>query len=551
MAVPGARRLRPCPLGAAVIARRRVAVVSTLTVLVLGAGTSVAAAGVPAAEPLPSEVPALAWAGCGTTAAATAAGVECATADLPMDHDEPEGARVQIAVARVPATDPANRIGSVFVNPGGPGGEFMTYLQRSGAGLFADLNARFDIVAFAPRGVAPSTPAVDCGFSATEGFFSQPAPTPFDVDPAALVASAQEYVDACVANNGEVLEHLSTANVARDMDALRAAVGDDRLTYLGFSYGTFLGATYAALFPDRYRALVLDGAVDPVEYLTDPVSSSTAQAAAFERALDRFAEACAVDQPACSGFGGPDPLLAYDRLLATAEAAPIPAPGYPEDPRPVTADEIRGVTLTLLYAKRLWGLLAAALAAAEAGDASGVRALADQLLYADPASNDRFVAISASEQQWPTDVDAYLERGAAEWAAFPHFWGSFAYSELPWGLWPVQDEDAYYGSYEVPETSPAPLVIGTTYDPATPYAGSVAMVEALGNARLLTMEGDGHTAYGGNSACIDSVTDAYLFDQALPAAGTVCQQEVSVVAPADVPVEASTATQRLAIPLAG
>ncbi|MGY1761478.1 alpha/beta hydrolase [Geodermatophilus sp. SYSU D00779] len=522
-----------------------------MAALVSAAGTTVAGA-VPAAEPLPGSVPELSWAACGTAEEGTAAGVECASADVPLDHDEPDGASIRIALSRVPATDPANRIGSLFVNPGGPGGQFVTSLQRTGAGIFADLNARFDIVAFAPRGVAPSTPAVDCGLDPeTEGFFSRSAPTPFDVDPAALVASAQEYVDACLARNGEILEHLSTANVAQDMDLLRAAVGDDRLSYLGFSYGTFLGATYAALFPDRYRALVLDGALDPEEYLTDPVSLSTAQAAGFERALDRFTEACAVDQPACSGFGGPDPLLAYDRLLATAEAVPLPAPGYPVNPRPVTADDIREVTQTLLYAKRLWGLLAAALAAAEDGDASALRALLDQVVYDDPASTDRFVAISAGEQQWPTDIDTYLERGAAEWAAFPHFWGSFAYAEIPWALWPVQDDDAYYGSYEVPGTSPAPLVIGTTYDPATPYAGSVAMVEALGNARLLTMEGDGHTAYGRNSACINSVTDAYLFGQTLPAAGTVCQQEVPVAAPANVPAEASTATQRLAIPLAG
>ena len=537
---------RPLLSGAAVNARRRVAAVCTLGVLVLVAGTSVAAAEVPAGEPLPGAVPELAWSGCGTTAEATAAGVQCATADLPMDHDEPDGEQVQIALARVPATDPANRIGSLFVNPGGPGSEFVGYLQNAGADQFANLNARFDIVAFAPRGVAPSTPAVDCGIDPeTEGFFSQPSPTPFDIDPAALVASAQEYVDACLANNGEILEHLSTANVARDMDLLRAAVGDEQLTYLGYSYGTFLGATYAALFPDRYRALVLDGALDPVEYLTDPVSLSTAQAASFERALDRFAEACAVDQLACSGFGGLDPLLAYDRLLATAEAAPIPAPGYPEDPRPVTAHEIREVTLTLLYVKQAWGLLAAALAAAEDGDASLLRALADQIVHADPTSNDRFLAISAGEQQWPTDVDAYLERGAAEWAAFPHFWGGFAYAEIPWGLWPVRDEDAFYGPYELLATSPTPLVIGTTYDPATPYSGSVAMVEALGNARLLTMEGDGHTAYGGNSACIDSVTDAYLISAALPAPGTVCQQEVPFVGVDQVPVETSTATQRL------
>ena len=139
--------------------------------------------------------------------------------------------------------------------------------------------------------------------------------------------------------------------------------------------------------------------------------------------------------------------------------------------------------------------------------------------------------------------------GAADWAAFPHFWGNLAYAEIPWGLWPVQDEDAYYGPYDVPASSPAPLVIGTTYDPATPYSGSVAMVEALGNARLLTMEGDGHTAYGGKSPCIDSTTATYLVEATLPAPGTVCQQEVPLVAPSDVPVGAATATLRLGGPL--
>ncbi len=335
------------------------------------------------------------------------------------------------------------------------------------------------------------------------------------------------------------------------MDLLRAAVGDERLTYLGFSYGTFLGATYAALFPDRYRALVLDGALAPEEYLTDPVSLSTAQAAGFERALDRFAEACAVDPPP------PVPASAAPthcwpttgcwrpprRRPSRPRVTPRTAPGHRgRDPRGDPDPALRQAAVGA--ARRSTGRCGGR---GRLGDPSTGRPGRVRR----PRVDRPVFAISAGEQQWPTDVDAYLERGAAEWAAFPHFWGGFAYSEIPWGLWPVQDEDAFTGPYELPGTSATPLVIGTTYDPATPYSGSVAMVEALGNARLLTMEGDGHTAYGGNSACIDSVTDAYLVDGALPAAGTVCQQEVPVVAPTDVPVEASTATQRLAVPLAG
>ena len=512
--------------------------------LVSGAGTAVAGAA-PAGEPPPGTVPQLAWTACGITQDATAAGVECATADLPLDHDEPEGAQVQVAMARVPATDPANRIGSLFVNPGGPGGAVVEYLQVAGSGLFADLNARFDIVGFDPRGVGQSRPAIDCQVDPeTQGLYAGPVPTPLDIDVAAYVARAQDYVDACLTANGDILEHVSTANVARDLDLLRAAVGDERLSYLGFSYGTVVGATYATLFPDGYRALVLDGAVDADEYVDDPLSLSAEQTAGFEMALARFTEACAVDQAACSGFGGLNPYLAYDRLLAAAEAAPIPAEAYPADPRPVTADDIRAVTIRLLYAKQLWGLLGLVLAEAANGDASFARALLDEVFRAESAPGDQYFTITASEARYPQgDLEVYLDRGAESWASFPHFWSNSGYAEIPYALWPVHDEDAFTGPFEASASAPPLLVIGTTYDPATPYAWSQRLADDLGTARLLTLEGDGHTAYGGESACIDSSAATYLVDGTLPAAGTVCRQETVFESP--VPMPATAAAQAL------
>ncbi|MFL6098008.1 MAG: alpha/beta hydrolase [Blastococcus sp.] len=506
-------------------------------------------AGTPA-QPAQPVVPALSWASCATTAVGAAAGVQCATAVLPMDYDEPQGAQVQIALARVPATDPAQRIGSLFFNLGGPGGPAVDYLQAAGAGLLSSLNTRFDIVAFDPRGVGRSTPSIDCKVDQeTQGLLPRPAPTPVTVDAAALVAHAQHYVDACLANNGEILRHVSTANVARDLDALRLAVGDQRLSYIGFSYGTFLGATYAALFPGRYRALVLDGPVDPDRWIHDPVSMSATQLVAFERALGRFLAACAHDQTACSGFGASDPSTAFDALLASADASPIPAPRYTDDPRPVTADDIRSVTAQLLYAKQFWGVLAAALAQAAAGDASLIRQIVDMVVFPpnDPRL-DRFFTISGSEQHWPQNVDAYLARGAREWADQPHFWAQFAYSEIPFALWPIRDADAYGGPFTVAPSSPTPLVIGTTFDPATPYSGAVSTVRELGNARLLTMDGDGHTAFGRNSACIDSATSSYLTAGTLPAPGTVCPQEVPFVAPQLAPSPAGAASGRVALP---
>ena len=512
----------------------RGAVVGSVIAVLVGSGTSVAGA----QAPPPGAAAELPWAGCGLTDVAVTAGVQCASVAVPLDHDDPAGAQVQIALARVPATDPARRIGSLFLNPGGPGGPAVESLQTAGPGRFATLNQRFDLVAFDPRGVGKSRPAIDCLGLPPAGA----PPTRPDVDVDALVADAQRYVSGCIADNGPILAHVSTANVARDLDLLRAAVGDEDLSYLGFSYGTFLGATYAALFPDRFRALVLDGALDPAQYIADPAALSSQQAAAFEEALDRFLAACAADQVACSGFGGADPVTAYDQLLAVAAQTPIPAGRYSPDPRPVTPDVVLAVTARLLYAKQAWGVLASALAEAEAGDASLLRALMASVVERrgpdgtpDPFV-DRFLAITAGERAWPRDVGSYLERGAQQAVEAPHF--GDAYGEVLYALWPVRDEDAYGGPFAVGASAPAPLVIGTTYDPATPYEGAVALTEQLGNARLLTMEGDGHTAYGGNSACIDQATEAYLVDLTLPPEGTVCVQEVPFEAPAPVPADA-------------
>lgn len=536
--------------------------------LVVGTGLVVVATGTTAARaqtgPTPAVLgiaPALAWVPCGLGEEATA-GVECATAPLPLDYDDPGGPQVHIAVARVPATDPVNRVGSLFFNFGGPGASSVDFLQTGGAGFLATLNQRFDLVAFDPRGVGQSSPAIDCRVDQEAiGLGSQPFPTPLDIDVPAFVAKSQAYVDACL-TNGEILAHVSTANVARDLDVLRAAVGDEKLNYLGFSYGTFLGATYASLFPDNYRALVLDGAVDPQKYVHDPSGLGVDQTAGFERAFSRFLEACAADQVACSGFGGPDPRLAFDQLVAAADANPIPAPDYAPDPRPVDGDDIRAVALIAMYAKQFWGELAAILAQTAAGDGSAMRAAVDEAFYGrrpdgtfDPGG-DRFFTIAGSEQRFRSgDVEFYLEQGADAWASFPHFWWNIGYPDVSFSLWPVHDEDAFDGPWTVPAGAPTPLVIGTTYDSATPYAWAEQLTAQLGNARLLTMEGDGHASYGRNSPCIDAATDAYLFDGTLPAPGTVCAQEVPFEAPVPVPAEAATAvstplpTDRFALPL--
>ena len=468
-------------------------------------------------------VPALAWANC-------ADGFQCATAAVPRDYTRPRGPKTNLAVTRLPARNAAQRIGSLFVNFGGPGGTAVDSLHAFGAFLFESLNERFDIVGFDPRGVGQSESPIDCQVNQeTQGVYAQPFTTPERLQ--GFVTRARDLVDACVRNNSETtLRHASTANGARDLDALRAAVGDAKLSYLGFSFGTFLGATYASLFPGNYRALVLDGALDADGYINRPSEHLLVQTAGFERALDRFFEACAANQAACLGFGGSDPHAAFDDLVRRADSSPIPAAG--DDPRPVDGDDLIWAASNAIYAKQLWPALAGALVAARDGDGTLVRQSVNNSYGRNPDGSydpglDRYFALSAIEQRYPSsDVETYLAAGQASWEMFDHAYWNAGYSELPLGLFPIRAQGVFRGPFRASASAPAILVIGTTYDPATPYREAIRLVSQLRNARLLTMRGDGHTAYGGNSACIDAAVDTYLNEGALPAAGTACQQEV-------------------------
>jgi len=506
---------------------RRVRALATLVASCAGAAALLS--GAPAA----SAAPTLKWAACGD-----AEGVECSTATLPMAYNRPAGAKVRIALARVAAKDTEHRIGSLFFNFGGPGGAAVDYLQATaGEGLFDALNERFDIVAFDPRGVGQSTPSIDCRANQeTEGVYSVPFTTPFNLDRNALVGKVRSYLRKCLDNNGPILAHVSTANVARDLDRIRSMMGESKLNYLGFSYGTFLGATYAKLFPNRYRAMVLDGPVDADQYIHRPMQNLYEQTSGFEVAWGRLMQACARDQVACSGFGGDDPWEAFDDLVEQANASPIPADGFTDDPRPVTGDDIITATLYDVYSKFYWGEITYALAQAAAGDGSYIRFLVDSYYgnnldgTFDPGT-DRYFTIGAAEQRYDRhDVGTYLARGDESWGTFPHFWSNAGYVELNYGLWRVRDKDAYGGPWKLSSSQATPLVVATTYDPATPYRGAKRLVRDLGNARLLTMRGDGHTAYGGNSMCIDDAVNAYLVDLTLPAVGTKCEHEVPFTA---------------------
>jgi pimeloyl-ACP methyl ester carboxylesterase len=482
-------------------------------------------AGAPAA---PAAVKAPAWATCATDVP----DVQCATVAAPLDYDRPGGATIDLHVVRVRASDQANRLGVLFFNPGGPGGPAAGYLEAFGRELFPALSERYDLVAFDPRGTGGSEGAIDCRANQeTQGIYSQPFLTPENLDAGALLRKTRGYTRRCVVNNQpDLMAHFSTANAARDMDYLRQALGEQRLNYLGFSYGTFIGATYASLFPRNYDRFVLDGPLDADQYINDPSQGLREQTSGFERALGRFLSACAADQDACSGFGGADPWLAYDALIDKANASPLPATGNTADPRPVDGDDIINATVGELYARQLWGELAYALALAEDGDGSAIRVLSnDAYGRQDDGSYDpgldRYFVLGAVEQRYGDDVDTYLRDGAWSWGQFDHFYFNAGYAELNYGLWTIHDRDAYYGPFDVRPWARTPLVVATTYDPATPYNGARKLVRDLGDARLLTVRGDGHTAYGRTGPCADAAIDAYLLDGTLPAAGTVCAAE--------------------------
>jgi pimeloyl-ACP methyl ester carboxylesterase len=474
-----------------------------------------------------------------------AEGFQCATLEVPRDYAQPEGPTLKVAITRLPARLPARRAGALFLNFGGPGSSTLSILQ-SGAGAFIGArNPTFDIVGVDPRGTGQTEGAVDCRVDQElDGPNAQPFFTPETLDLEALQERSERYIEACVANNDlDLLAYASTANTARDMDAVRSALGDEKLNYLGYSYGTVLGATYASLFPHNYRAMVLDGAVDPDAYMNGSRAEDPAldQLAAFERALGRFFQACAADQKACSEFGGSDPERAFDDLVARAHATPIPAGELP----PVDGDDILTAMVASLYSKAQWQPFAAALAEAQAGDATLLREIADGFYDRAPdgsyePSTDRLFALQVIESSAaPTELETVLARGDESFLRYEHVWWGNAYSELLVDGFPVRAQGVFRGPFRVPADAAPILVVGTTFDPATPYANAERLVSQLDNARLLTMNGDGHGAYLFNSRCIDGAVENYLARGLLPAIGSECQQEVPFALPEAEPSDTS------------
>jgi pimeloyl-ACP methyl ester carboxylesterase len=457
--------------------------------------------------------PKLAWTDCG-------GGFQCVKVEVPLDHDRPSARTIEVALVRRPAADPANRIGSLFLNPGGPGISGIEFVRTAPPPAF-QLFGQFDIVGFDPRGLGASRPALlDCGKNPAYGV---PMPRTSTVADKAFVAAARNYGETCRKVNRELLPHLSTANVARDLDLLRAAVGDEKLNYIGISYGSVIGATYASLFPGRTRAMVLDSPIDVQGYYDDPVKQWREHAAGHEHVLHRFLTACRDSQGRC-GFGGSDPAAALDALLARLDQEPIRS-SDPADLRTLNGDIVRRVFEWQLRTRALWPAVAEALANAEAGNGRMMLEFFDSI-PGDAATDDFETAVLAVDQQYghepPSRYFELIERSERK---FPHFWFLSGHWDLVRALWPANDRDAFRGRIRNPAKAAPILVIGITHDQATPYVQAQRLTADLGNARLLTLEGDGHGAGTTFDPCVIGAMLGYVTDGTLPEQGAVCVQQ--------------------------
>lgn len=454
-----------------------------------------------------------------------AAGLQCATLDVPIDPAATDGPTTELALARVPASGSSEeRIGALLFNPGGPGGSGIEALAGLTATLPPVLNERFDLVSWDPRGVAASSP-VRCLEDARkdaqlEGDLSPDTPEELD----RAFADQQELREGCESINPELIDHMSTADVAADLDLIREALDEEKLNYVGFSYGTAIGATYATLFPDRVRAMVLDGAVSPS---ADAATENLEQAKGFETTYLKFVAACDAD-PQCALTGGAAAKVESTRNRL--DAAPISVETS-SGTRELSRDLFDLGLATALYDTSLWGITAQAVADLDQGGGEVILALVDAQLGREPEGtwdnsvDSRSMVNCLDDPTRPTREEA-VQMGQQVAQQVPTFGDAFVTSGLSCVEWPLPANPT-----PAPTGAGAPpiLVIGTIGDPATPYPWAQEMAAALQGAVLLTYEGSGHTAFTRAGSCIDDAVVAYLVDLEVPVPGTTCPAQEGAV----------------------
>jgi pimeloyl-ACP methyl ester carboxylesterase len=446
---------------------------------------------------------------------------ECARVDVPLDYTKPDGEVASLGLLRRPASDAAGRIGSLLVNPGGPGASGMVAaaaLSKRSEG--SELGKRFDLVGFDPRGIGASTPAVRC--LTAEERDAERLDLDVDTSPEGVAQTEREnsdYADKCKRRVGvDLLGNIGTRDVARDLDIIRSVLGDQKLTYLGYSYGTRIGAEYARSFAGNVRAMVLDGALDPSQ---SPVDEVVEQTGAFQNAFDAYAQHCASDGKCPLGDDPARAAAEFRKLVAPLIERPIQL----RERKLSYTDAITGV-IAALYDDELWALLDQGLDELTRGEGTVLLYLADSYYERSGGEystlTDAFNAIHCVDEPPLTDRAAAREADRRARTAAPFLDDGRPPSDAlgVCAFWPVPPTS----TPAVPTLTGLPpvLVISTTGDPATPYEAGIALADALGG-RLLTYEGTQHTVFLRGVECVDNAAIAYLIDGALPAEGIRCK----------------------------
>jgi pimeloyl-ACP methyl ester carboxylesterase len=482
---------------------------------------------------------------------------ECGFVNVPLDHDESAGGRTQIAVVRLPASNPSERIGSLFINPGGPGGSGVDVVLFAGQFLFpAPVNERFDLVGFDPRGVARSA-GVRCLPNERRWWdvFDLPFAFPVtDADEDLHWQVLDEVMAECARGDTRLFEHMSTADVARDLDLLRAAVGDAQLSYFGVSYGSYLGNTYAQLFPDRVRAMAIDAILDPIAYATGrpgteglPVTTRLGSGASADATLAELFRLCDLagptadpTRPGCV-LAGEDP--SADRFAALAarlrDEPVVIAHPFTGEIVPFGYSELVGVALGTLYEAAIWPLLTLFIAGLDQSlppTELGARfaAVHEATDWSSRRSMPRYPGVEYFSAVACLDTDNPSDRSA--WSDAADLGDAAGYFTRPWtytssgcAVWPFHSDDRYQGPWTAETANPV-LIMATTHDPATPYDGALAVDDLLPNSHLITVNGWGHVATGTSTCATFALVD-YLVTQEVPAVDACAQDYTPFVDP--------------------
>ncbi|MFL6055248.1 MAG: alpha/beta hydrolase [Actinoallomurus sp.] len=458
----------------------------------------------------------ISWRDCGN-------GFQCGTIRVPLDYAHPTGHLLTLPVIRLPA-EGGQRRGSLVLNPGGPGGSGVEFARGSARQFGVDLRRNFDIVGFDPRGVGQARPPVRCLTSKQlDRFFETDTSPENATELGALVDISKTWADECKTHIPTLLPHVGTANAAHDMDILRAALGDQGLTYYGASYGTYLGAYYAQEFPKHVRAMVLDGAIDP-KLSADDINIE--QAKGFDTAANAFAADCVKAKDCPLGTGNTE--AAINRLSQlVAQTRKNPLRNGLGDGRVVDNSMVELGVAAALYNKQTWPVLKLALKSAiDQNDGTTLLRLGDLLIERNKDGTysnqtEANMAINCIDKPYGRTLGEWQRQADQAKKAAPLFGQFVVWGTLPCGYWPVRD-----GTKPVALTANGArpiLVVGTTRDPATPYKWAQGLASELKSGVLLSLDGDGHTAYLQGNPCITTAVDRYLVTGAPPRKNTMCR----------------------------